>query len=69
MREGSGEVEAPVAPHVAFTYLADPRHAPRWFAGVECGGRAGGATDRRVALDVHPDAEWWAQEPDAHGGV
>jgi len=35
MREGSGEVEAPVAPHVAFAYLADPRHAPRWFAGVE----------------------------------
>ena len=35
MREGSGEIEAPVAPHVAFTYLADPRHAPRWFAGVE----------------------------------
>ena len=35
MREGLGEVEAPVAPHVAFAYLADPRHAPRWFAGVE----------------------------------
>jgi hypothetical protein len=35
MREGSGEAEAPVAPHVAFSYLADPRHAPRWFAGVE----------------------------------
>jgi hypothetical protein len=35
MREGSGEIEAPVAPHVAFTYLADPRRAPRWFAGVE----------------------------------
>jgi uncharacterized protein YndB with AHSA1/START domain len=35
MREGTGEIEAPVAPHVAFAYLADPRHAPRWFAGVE----------------------------------
>src|SRR5262245_9422618 len=35
MREGSGEVEAPVAPQVAFAYLANPRHAPRWFAGVQ----------------------------------
>jgi uncharacterized protein YndB with AHSA1/START domain len=35
MREGSGEIEAPVAPHEAFAYLSDPRHAPRWFAGVE----------------------------------
>jgi hypothetical protein len=35
MREGSGEVDAPVAPQVACAYLADPRHAPRWFAGVE----------------------------------
>ena len=35
MREGSGEIEAPVAPQVAFAYLVDPRRAPRWFAGVE----------------------------------
>ena len=35
MREGTGEVEVPVAPHVAFAYLVDPRHAPRWFAGVD----------------------------------
>src|SRR5690242_20373518 len=35
MREGAGEIEAPVAPQVAFAYLADPRHAPHWFAGVE----------------------------------
>jgi uncharacterized protein YndB with AHSA1/START domain len=35
MREGTGEVEVPVAPREAFAYLADPRHAPRWFAGVE----------------------------------
>ena len=69
MREGSGEVEAPVAPHVAFAYLADPRHAPRWFAGVEVADAPSRVTDRRVALDVHPDAERWAQEPDAHGGV
>lgn len=34
MREGTGEAVVAVAPEVAFAYLADPRHAPEWFAGV-----------------------------------
>lgn len=35
MREGTGEATVTVAPAVAFAYLADPRHAPEWFAGVQ----------------------------------
>jgi uncharacterized protein YndB with AHSA1/START domain len=38
MREGSGETTVAVAPGTAFAYLADPRHAPEWFAGVELQG-------------------------------
>jgi len=32
--EGSGAVEVAVSPATAFAYLADPRHAPEWFAGA-----------------------------------
>ena len=35
MRAGSGEALVSVPAAQAFAYLADPRHAPRWFAGVE----------------------------------
>ena len=35
MREGTGEVTVAVAADTAFAYLADPRHAPEWFAGVQ----------------------------------
>lgn len=35
MREGTGEAIVAVTPEVAFAYLADPRHAPEWFAGVQ----------------------------------
>src|SRR5947209_3399444 len=35
MPEGAGEATVAVSPRVAFGYLADPRHAPEWFAGVE----------------------------------
>lgn len=34
-REGTGETTVAVAPAVAFAYLADPRRAPEWFAGVQ----------------------------------
>jgi uncharacterized protein YndB with AHSA1/START domain len=34
MPEGAGETVVAVSPAVAFRYLADPRHAPEWFAGV-----------------------------------
>jgi hypothetical protein len=34
IREGSGETTVAMAPAAAFAYLADPRHAPGWFAGV-----------------------------------
>jgi len=32
--EGSGTAEVAVPPAAAFAYLADPRHAPEWFAGA-----------------------------------
>lgn len=32
--EGSGAAEVAVPPARAFAYLADPRHAPEWFAGA-----------------------------------
>jgi len=32
--EGSGAAEVAVPPAAAFAYLADPRHAPDWFAGA-----------------------------------
>jgi uncharacterized protein YndB with AHSA1/START domain len=32
--EGSGAVEVAVPPAAAFAYLANPRHAPEWFAGA-----------------------------------
>jgi len=35
MPEGSGEATVATSPQVAFRYLADPRHASEWFAGVE----------------------------------
>ncbi len=35
MPEGAGEAVVAVAVEAAFGYLADPRHAPEWFAGVE----------------------------------
>src|SRR5512146_3245563 len=35
MREGTGEARVAVAPEAVVAYLADPRHAPEWFAGVE----------------------------------
>jgi uncharacterized protein YndB with AHSA1/START domain len=35
MPEGVGEAVVAVPPESAFSYLADPRHAPEWFAGVE----------------------------------
>ena len=35
MREGTGEATVRVASAVAFAYLADPRRAPEWFAGVQ----------------------------------
>lgn len=34
MREGTGEATVSVVADVAFAYLADPRHAPEWFAGA-----------------------------------
>ena len=34
-REGTGETTVAVAPAAAFAYLADPRRAPEWFAGVQ----------------------------------
>lgn len=34
MPEGAGETIVAVLPEVAFGYLADPRHAPEWFAGA-----------------------------------
>lgn len=34
MLEGQGETTVAVAHRTAFDYLADPRHAPGWFAGV-----------------------------------
>ncbi len=33
-REGTGETTAAVTPEAAFTFLADPRNAQRWFAGA-----------------------------------
>lgn len=35
MPEGVGEAVAAVSPEAAFGYLADPRRAPEWFAGVK----------------------------------
>ncbi len=35
MPEGSGEATVATSPQAAFRYLADPHHAPDWFAGVE----------------------------------
>jgi len=35
MPEGVGEAIAAVPPGAAFSYLADPRRAPEWFAGVK----------------------------------
>ncbi len=35
MPEGSGEATVAISPQAAFRYLADPRHASEWFAGVE----------------------------------
>lgn len=35
MPEGSGEATVATSPQAAFRYLADPRHASEWFAGVE----------------------------------
>lgn len=32
--EGSGAAEVAIPPAAAFAYLADPRHAPDWFAGA-----------------------------------
>lgn len=32
--EGSGAAEVAIPPARAFAYLADPRHAPDWFAGA-----------------------------------
>jgi uncharacterized protein YndB with AHSA1/START domain len=32
--EGSGAAEVAIPPAAAFAYLADPRHAPEWFAGA-----------------------------------
>lgn len=34
MREGSGEATVAIPCAAAFAYLADPRNAPEWFAGV-----------------------------------
>lgn len=34
IREGSGATTVAMTPAAAFAYLADPRHAPAWFAGV-----------------------------------
>lgn len=34
MPEGSGEAIVAASPQAAFRYLADPRHAFEWFAGV-----------------------------------
>lgn len=34
MPEGAGDAVVAVPPRVAFGYLADPRHAPEWFAGA-----------------------------------
>ncbi len=34
LRDGVGATTAPVAPAVAFAFLADPRNAPEWFAPV-----------------------------------
>ncbi len=34
IREGSGMTTVAVGQAAAFAYLADPRHAPEWFAGV-----------------------------------
>src|SRR5579864_3525000 len=34
MLHGTGTAHTRVGAHAAFTYLADPRHAPEWFANV-----------------------------------
>lgn len=38
MREGTGQATVDIGPAAAFTYLADPRNAPEWFAGVALDG-------------------------------
>lgn len=50
MREGTGEAMAAVARDAAFAYLADPRHAPEWFAGVQFSGE--------LESEPHAGMEW-----------
>jgi hypothetical protein len=42
MLHATGETHTQAAPAAALAYLADPRHAPKWFASVAVEGLAGG---------------------------